>query len=55
VSIESVIQRGAHEDGSVLLVVVTHDSSESAIAETLRTLSGSDNLLAEPVVMPILD
>jgi homoserine dehydrogenase len=27
VSIESVIQRGAHEDGSVLLVVVTHDSS----------------------------
>jgi homoserine dehydrogenase len=32
VSIESVIQRGAHEDGSVLLVVVTHDSSERAIA-----------------------
>ncbi len=54
VSIESVIQRGAHEDGSVLLVVVTHDSRESAIAETLRQLNGSDNLLAEPVVMPIL-
>jgi homoserine dehydrogenase len=54
VSIESVIQRGAHEDGSVLLVVVTHDSAESAIAETLQQISGSDNLIGKPVVMPIL-
>lgn len=54
VSIESVIQRGAHEDGSVLLVVVTHDSAERAIHDTLKQLAGSDKLLAEPVVVPIL-
>lgn len=54
VSIESVIQRGAHEDGSVLLVVVTHDTTENAITDTLRHLSDSENLIAQPVVMPIL-
>lgn len=54
VSIESVIQRGAYEDGSVLLVVVTHDSAEKAISDTLEKLRTSDNLVAAPVVMPIL-
>lgn len=55
VSIESVIQRGANEDGSVLLVVVTHDSEQSAIARTLEILQGSPNMLARPMVMNILD
>ncbi len=55
VSIESVIQRGAHEDGSVLLVVVTHHSTESAIRTTLDRLSGSGSLIQAPVVMHILD
>lgn len=55
VSIESVMQRGAHEDGSVLLVVVTHHSTESAVLQTLDRLSGSDSLIQAPVVMHILD
>jgi len=55
VSIESVIQRGASEDGSVLLVVVTHDSAERAIAQTLDQLRGADSMLAKPMVMHILD
>ena len=55
VSIESVIQRGASEDGSVLLVVVTHDSAERAIAQTLDTLRDADSMLARPMVMHILD
>ena len=55
VSIESVIQRAAHEDGSVLLVVVTHNSTESATTDTLRRLSGSGNLLDKPMVINILD
>ena len=55
VSIESVIQRGANNDGSVLLVVVTHHSSESAIWTTLDRLSSSDSLIQPPVVMHILD
>jgi homoserine dehydrogenase len=55
VSIESVMQRGANQDGSVLLVVVTHHSSEAAITKTLANLSGSDSLLNPPMVMHILD
>jgi len=55
VSIESVIQRGASEDGSVLLVVVTHDSAERAIAQTLDRLRDADSMLARPMVMHILD
>ena len=55
VSIESVIQRGASVDGSVLLVVVTHDSEERAITATLERLKDSDSLLARPMVMHILD
>ena len=55
VSIESVIQHGAREDGSVLLVVVTHHSSESAIQQTIERLAGSDSLIREPMVMPILN
>lgn len=54
VSIESVIQRGAHIDGSVLLVVVTHHSSESAIQQTLDRLAGSKSLSETPMVMHIL-
>ncbi|MGE4409254.1 MAG: homoserine dehydrogenase [Sphingobium sp.] len=55
VSIESVIQRGAQQDGSVLLIIVTHHSAESAIRQTLEALSGSDALIAAPMVMHILD
>ncbi len=55
VSIESVIQRGASEDGSVLLVVVTHNSAERAIAQTLNQLRDADSMLAKPMVMHILD
>jgi len=55
VSIESLIQRGVKEDGSVLLVVVTHHSSEESIQQTLETLSGSDSITGEPMVMNILD
>ncbi|GLT01363.1 homoserine dehydrogenase [Sphingobium jiangsuense] len=55
VSIESVIQRGAREDGSVLLVVVTHHSAESAIQTMLKSLAGSESLTSDPMVMPILN
>jgi len=55
VSIESVIQRGASEDGSVLLVVVTHGTEERAVTQTLQQLEGSDSIIAKPVVMYILD
>lgn len=53
-SIESVVQHGAREDGSVLLVIVTHDSTESAVQQTLERLAGSESLTCDPMVMHIL-
>lgn len=55
VSIASLIQRGTNADGSVLLVVVTHHSSERSIVQTVEQLAGSDSLLEQPMVMQIID
>ena len=52
-SIESLIQREV-TDGSALISMVTHEGCEAAINATLNTLSGSDSLLGEPMVMHIL-
>ncbi len=53
VSIESLIQTEV-EDGSALIAMVTHECREQAITDTLETLSGSDSLLGEPMVMHLL-
>ncbi|APG61875.1 homoserine dehydrogenase [Sphingorhabdus lutea] len=53
-SIESLIQQEANADGTALVSMVTHDGPESAVAETLRLLSGSENLINDPMVMHIL-
>jgi homoserine dehydrogenase len=55
VSIESLIQRGSAQDNSVLLAVVTHETTGSSVADTLIRLSGSDSLIGAPMVMHILD
>ena len=52
-SIESLIQREI-TDGSALISMVTHEGREAAIDATLKTLSGSESLLGEPMVMHIL-
>ena len=54
VSIESLIQRGAAVDGSVLVVIVTHDGPERCVASALETLSGSASLMGKPMWMHIL-
>ncbi len=53
VSIESFIQQDTNNDAA-LIAMVTHSGPESAIQTALETLSGSDNLLAVPMVMHIL-
>lgn len=56
VSIESLIQKGRHEaGGEVLVVMVTHEGPESAVTEALRLLDGSPSLAAAPLVMQILE
>ena len=53
-SIESLIQKETNDDGSALIAMVTHDGPEQAIDDTLATLSTSDSLIGEPMVMHIL-
>ena len=55
VSIESMIQRGASHDDSVLMAIVTHAGEESCVRNTLERLAGSDSVLQTPMVMHILD
>ena len=55
VSIESLIQRGSGaEGGDVLVAMVTHEGTESAVAEALRLLEGSPSLASPPLVMHLL-
>ncbi len=55
VSIESLIQRGASADGSVLVAIVTHEGPERCVAAALERLRGSQSLTGEPMWMHILD
>jgi len=54
VSIESLMQRGASADGSVLVAIVTHEGPERAVAQALDKLRGSSSLTGEPMWMHIL-
>jgi homoserine dehydrogenase len=55
VSIESLIQRGRHEEGGeVLVAMVTHEGPESGVARALQLLEGSDSLTEPPLAMPLL-
>ena len=54
VSIESLIQRGVHADGSVLVAIVTHEGPERSVAHALDKLEGSPSVLGRPLWMPIL-
>jgi homoserine dehydrogenase len=55
VSIESLIQKGRHDEGGeVLVAMVTHEGPESAVTGALRMLEGSPILTAPPLVMQIL-
>jgi homoserine dehydrogenase len=55
VSIESLIQRGKHDDGAVMVVIVTHEGPERAVAQALDKLRGSTSLAGTPLWMHILD
>ncbi|MFC0589966.1 homoserine dehydrogenase [Novosphingobium aquiterrae] len=54
VSIESLIQKGRSDDQPVMVALVTHEGPESAVAEAVRLLSGSDSLAEPPLVLHIL-
>ncbi|WP_448663054.1 homoserine dehydrogenase [Sphingomonas sp. CJ20] len=54
VSIESLMQRGANPDGSVLVAIVTHDVPERSVSHALEKLRGSSSLAGEPMWMPLV-
>ena len=54
VSIESLMQRGAHADGSGLVAIVTHEGPERSVAQALERLRGSQSLVGQPLWMHIL-
>jgi homoserine dehydrogenase len=54
VSIESLMQRGANPDGSVLIAIVTHEGPERCVAQALERLRGSTSLAGEPMWMHLL-
>lgn len=54
VSIESLIQTEKTAEGSVLISMVTHQSRERDVIESLERLSGSSSLQGAPVVMHLL-
>ena len=55
VSIESLIQRGSHAEGGVLMVLVTHDVAEGAVTDALARLDGSPSIVGKPMLMHILE
>jgi homoserine dehydrogenase len=55
VSIASVIQHGNDESGGVYFVLTTHLTSAAAMAMASQRLGALEAVLAEPLVMPILD
>jgi homoserine dehydrogenase len=55
VSIESLIQRGTHGDGSVIVAIVTHEGPERCVAQALEKLRGSQSLAGAPLWMHILE
>jgi homoserine dehydrogenase len=54
VSIASLIQREAAQDGTVLVAIVTHEGPERCVAAALERLRGSASLAGQPLWMPIL-
>jgi homoserine dehydrogenase len=55
VSIESLIQRGVGTDGSVLIVMVTHEGPERSVTHALQKLEGSPSLIGAPMLLHILE
>ncbi len=55
VSIESLIQRGHSDSGGVFVVMVTHHAVERRVRAALERMAASDDVLAPPMMMHILD
>jgi homoserine dehydrogenase len=53
VSIESMIQRGKMAEGSVAIVMITHECPPAAVESALKAIAGSDKILGAPKMIPM--
>jgi homoserine dehydrogenase len=53
VSIESMIQRGRDHGAPVAIVMITHETHQSAVDRALKAIAGSDKIRARPCMIPM--
>ncbi len=53
VSIESMIQRGRAHGAPVAIVMITHETPQSAIERALKAIAASDKVRARPCMIPM--
>jgi homoserine dehydrogenase len=53
VSIESMIQRGRDPGAPVAIVMITHETAQSAVERALKAIAASDKVRARPCMIPM--
>ena len=53
VSIESMIQRGREHGAPVAIVMITHETQQSAVERALKAIAASDKVRARPCMIPM--
>jgi homoserine dehydrogenase len=53
VSIESMIQRGRAHGAPVAIVMITHETAQSAVERALKAIAASDKVRARPCMIPM--
>jgi homoserine dehydrogenase len=53
VSIESMIQRGRDHGAPVMIVMITHETPQSAVERALKAISASDKVRSRPCMIPM--
>ena len=53
VSVEALLQRGRNPDGTVPVVLTTHETSEAAIQKSVAEFEKLENVVKKPCILPI--
>ena len=53
VSVEALLQRGRNPDGTVPVVLTTHETSEGAIQKSVAEFEKLENVVEKPCILPI--
>ncbi|MAI14826.1 MAG: homoserine dehydrogenase [Rhodospirillaceae bacterium] len=53
VSVEALLQRGRNPDGTVPVVLTTHETSEEAIQKSVAEFEKLENIVEKPCILPI--